>query len=119
MFYGELLMGSTLVFFAAWLQWTESRGWPHDSLDSDEAIDQQYLARRGKSRRLVNSLIGICGALILSAAFAGAGVVFVAAWSTVAMILFVIIILAGLDAFRTHRHHSDKIRQIRERALDE
>lgn len=119
MFYGQLLMGSTLLFFASWLQWTERRGWPHDAFDRNEVSDQQYLTQRGRSRRLVNSLIGICGALILSAAFSGDVVIFVAAWSTVSMILFVIIILAALDAFRTQRHHADKIRRMRERALEE
>lgn len=119
MFYGQILLGGTLLFFAIWLQWTEHRGWPHDSFDVDKDEDELYLKQRRKSRRLVNGLIGICGVLSLVAAWAGVGIVFIAAWSIVSLILFVIIVLAGLDAFRTHRHHHDKIRRIRERALED
>ncbi len=115
MFAGGLLLGSTLLFFAFWLQWTEGRGWPHDQFDSSEDVD--YLNRRKRSRSLVNFLIGLCGALVLLASFAGAGVIFIAAWSTVTLILMVIVILAGLDAFRTHRYHQDKMRKLRQRAL--
>ena len=117
MFYGQLLMGGTLVFFAFWLQRTESRGWPNDSFN--EAEDQAYLRRRGKSRRLVNILIGICGLLSLCAAISGDRLVFVSAWSIITLNLLVIIVLAGLDAFRTFRHHTDKLRRIREQTADE
>ena len=117
MFAGGLLLGVTLLFFAGWLQWTELHGWPHDTDDNE--WDNEYLQRRKKSRLLVNLLIGTCGLLILAAAIAGKGVVFVAAWSIVSLILMVILILAALDAFRTHRHHQDKLRRIRERAMEE
>ncbi|QEG01031.1 hypothetical protein Mal15_51070 [Stieleria maiorica] len=117
MFAGGLLLGVTLLFFAIWLQWTEHHGWPHDTFDGDDDIE--YRRRRKKSRLLVNVLIGICGALILAATFAGVGVVYLAAWSIVTLTLVVIVILAGLDAFRTHRHHQDKIRRMRKRALDD
>ncbi len=117
MFPGGLLLGVTLLFFAFWLQWTEHRGWPHDTFDGDE--DVEYRRRRKKSRLRVNVLIGICGLLILTATFADVGLVFVAAWSIVSLILMVIVILAGLDAFRTHRHHQDKIRRMRKRAMEE
>ena len=115
MFAGGLLLGSTLLFFAAWLQWTENRGWPHDQYDTED--DTDYLEQRKRSRSFVNSLIGICGILILLATFSGAGLVFIAAWSTVTLILMVIVVLAGLDAYRTHRHHREKIRRLRQRAL--
>lgn len=117
MFAGGLLLAVTLLFFAVWLQWTEHQGWPHDTFDSED--DLEYLDRRKKSRLRVNILIGICGLLILAATLSGAGVVFVAAWSIVTLILMVIVILAGLDAFRTHRHQQDKIRRMRKRALED
>jgi predicted tellurium resistance membrane protein TerC len=117
MFAGGLLLAATLLFFAGWLQWTEQRGWPHDTDDGE--LDVDYLQRRKKSRSRVNLLIGICGLLILTATLAGIGPIFVAAWSIVTVILMVIIILAGLDAFRTHRHHQEKIRQLRDRAMDD
>ncbi|KAA5547188.1 EscU/YscU/HrcU family type III secretion system export apparatus switch protein [Roseiconus nitratireducens] len=112
MFAGGLLLAGTLLFFAFWLQWTENHGWPHDSFTGKD--DQEYLAQRKKSRRLVNILIGLCGALIAVATFAGVGLVFVAAWSIVTITLMVILVLAALDAFRTHRHHRRKLRQQRE-----
>lgn len=117
MFAGGLLLASTLIFFAVWLQWTEHHGWPYDSAECD--ADHLYFEKRKRSRSLVNALIGICGLLILAATFAGIGLVFVAAWSIVALTLMVIVILAGLDAFRTHRHHKDRIRELRRRATDE
>ena len=117
MFAGGLLLGLTLLFFAAWLQWTEHRGWPHDVDDTEE--DSEYLARRRKSRLVVNVLIFVCGLLILFATFSGAGLIFIACWSLVTMILLVIILMAGLDAFRTHRHHRDKMRRLRQQTLDE
>lgn len=114
MFAGGLLLGGTLLFFSLWLQWTENHGWPDDTFDAE--TDTAYRLQRKKSRRLVNILIGLCGLLILSATLAGVGVVYLAAWSTVTLILMVIIILAGLDAYRTHRHHKDKLRQMRKHA---
>ena len=110
-------MAITLLFFAGWLQWTEHHGWPHDTFDADE--DADYRQRRKRARLRLNVLIGICGLLILAATLAGVGVVFVAAWSTVSLILMVIVILAALDAYRTHRHHQDKMRRIRKRALED
>ena len=116
MFAGGLVLSGTLLFFAFWLQWTERRGWPQDSFNSED--DRDYLARRLKSRGLVNLLIGICGGLILLATLAGQRTIaFLAAWLTVTLILMVVILLAGLDAYRTLRHHKDKIRRLRERAL--
>lgn len=117
MFAGGCLLGGTLLFFAVWLQWTEHRGWPHDTFDGEE--DREYRAKRRKSRLLVNVLIGICGLLILTSTFADHRVVFVAAWSIVSLILMVVIVLAGLDAFRTHRHQRDKLRRMREQAMEE
>ncbi len=115
MFAGGLLLGMTLVFFGIWLQWTEGRGWPHDSFDGDE--DTEYRLRRRRLRTVVNALIGFCGGLIVSAAFAGGGVVFLAAWSMVTLVLIVILALAGFDALRTHRHHRDKLKRLRDQAF--
>lgn len=116
MFAGGLLLSFTLIFFAGWLQWTEHHGWPNDS---NEADDQEYRSARKRSRRLVNSLIGLCGALILLATLVGVGLVFMACWTLVTAILMVIVILAGLDAFRTYRHSQDKLRRMRERTGSE
>jgi len=117
MFAGGLLLAATLLFFAGWLQWTEHHGWPHESADCE--ADYVYLAKRKRSRSLVNAMIGICGLLILVATFAGVGLIFAAAWSIVSLMLMVIVALAMLDAFRTHRHHQEKMRELRRRAIDE
>ncbi|MCC9604181.1 hypothetical protein LOC67_26810 [Stieleria sp. JC731] len=117
MFAGGLLLGGTLLFFAGWLQWTEHQGWPYDSFDANADDDVAYLSQRKRSRSKVNFLIGTCGLLVLLATVSNDRLVFVAAWTAVTFILMVIIVLAMLDAFRTHRHHQDKMRRIRERAL--
>jgi hypothetical protein len=51
--------------------------------------------------------------LILVAAFAGLGPIWVAAWTTVMFALITVVILAGVDAFRTHRYQVDKLPEIR------
>jgi hypothetical protein len=117
MFAGGLLLAATLLCFAGWLQWTEHRGWPHDSADCE--TDHVYLTKRKRSRSLVNALIGVCGLMVLIATLAGVGLIFVAMWSTVALTLMVIVVLAGLDALRTHRYHQDRMRELRRRAIDE
>lgn len=117
MFAGGLLLSATLIFFAGWLQWTEHQGWPHDQFNAKD--DAAYLQRRKRSRLLVNSLIGFCGILVMVATFAGVGLVFAAAWSIVTLTLMVIVILAGLDAFRTLRHQKDKTRRMRQQACED
>lgn len=117
MFAGGLLLAGTLIFFAVWLQWTERQGWPGENYDGSRDKDMVYLQRRMRSRRLVNGLIGLCGVLILVATVAGVGRVFVAAWLSVTLVLFVVVMLALLDAFRTFRYEKDKLRDLRRNAL--
>ena len=89
----------------------------HDQFDSDE--DREYLSRRMKSRRFVNILIGVCGALILIATLAGVGLVFAVSWTLVTLILCMIVLLAGLDAYRTFRHQKEKLRRMRDQAMND
>ncbi len=119
MFAGGMLLSITLISFAIWLQWTEHQGWPGEQYDEHRARDQLYLQRRKRSRRIVNGLIGLCGVLILIATLAGIGRTFLAAWLSVIVVLFVVVMLALLDAFRTYRYEKDKLRDLRRDTIGE
>ena len=116
MFFGGLLLGTTVLAFAWWLHWNEAHGWPDESYDRES--DREYLANRGSARRRVHAIFGACGVLILVATFAGPGPLFAGAWTCVAFALMTVVGLALLDAMRTHRYHSNKLRKIRQQFPD-
>ena len=62
-------------------------------------------------------IIAACGMLMIVAAFAGPGKVWLAAWMSVIAGLMTVVVLAGFDAFRTHRYHNDKLPKIRQKTL--
>ena len=107
MFEGSLVLGATLCLVAGWLHRTEKRGWPNESFDTD--LDQEYRSRRLRSRRRINGLIAICGVLILIAA--------ALCWILVMVGLMLVVFLAGVDVFRTHRYHQKKLPEIRKQTL--
>ena len=115
MFASGMILSITLIGFAWWLQRNEQLGWPQESYDSE--LDKDYLARRRKSRRRVNALIAICGLLIFVATVAGPGPVWLAAWMSVSVGLLTVVILALLDALRTHRYQRKKLPEIRRQTL--
>jgi O-antigen/teichoic acid export membrane protein len=108
---GCLLIGFAVIAVAIWLEYNDSLGWPNE-LERERANaserDDRYRIIRRRWRRVVHALIAICGALMASAGIAGPGRYWIAAWTAVAMLMFVIIVLALGDAFRTHRHFSSK-----------
>jgi fluoride ion exporter CrcB/FEX len=111
MFAGSLLLGLTLIAFAAWLQWNDAVSWRDEMMES--RLDIEYHLRRSKSRSRIHAVIGFCGALIMFAAFAGkASPLWVAAWLSVMAALIVIILLALLDAWRTYRYQIAKRPEI-------
>ena len=114
MLVSHMILGSVLIAFAIWLQRTEKSGWPDEERDNE--LDREYFSRRMNSRRKVNWLLGGCGVLILVAGF-GTPRVFIFAWMTVTLTLFIIVILAGIDALRTHRHQTNKMLKIRRNIL--
>ena len=116
MFPGGILLSITVLGFAAWLHWNETQGWPNEP-DVTER-DQSYLAKRRKSRSRVHLIMAFCGVLILAATIAGPGPLFVGAWTCVAFCLMTVVMLALLDAFRTHRYYINKIPENRRRLLD-
>lgn len=114
-FASHLVLGVTLIGFAVWLHLTEKKGWPNESMDGE--LDADYLQRRMRSRRRVNVILGICGVLILAAGI-GPPVVFVAAWMSVFVALFIVMLLAALDVIRTQRYMNNKMPEIRRRMTD-
>ncbi len=111
MFAGSLLLGLTLIGFAAWLQWNDAIGWRSEEMESQ--LDVEYHLRRSKSRSRIHLIIGFCGSLVILAGFAGkATPIWVASWMSVIVSMLVIILLAVLDAWRTHRYQIAKRPEI-------
>lgn len=108
---GSLILGLTLCFFAAWLHWHETQGWPNESFITD--LDNAYRAKRFRSRGRIHAIIAGCGVLILVAALAGPGLLWMVAWMCVMAGLIAVVFLAGIDAIRTHRYHVDKLPELR------
>jgi hypothetical protein len=117
MFAGSLVMGVTVLCFAAWLHWNDTQGWPSESFHTE--LDNQYRKRRSRSRKRIHMIIAACGIQILVAAFSGPGRVWVAAWTCVIAALMTVMVLAGFDAFRTHRYQKAKLPEIRGKTLND
>jgi peptidoglycan/LPS O-acetylase OafA/YrhL len=117
MFEGSLVLGITLLCFAFWLHWNETQGWPNEDSSFKGELANQYLRQRSRARKRIHILIAACGVLILVAALAGPGPVWIAAWMSVIAALMTVIVLAGFDAFRTHRFQSTKLRDVRGEVL--
>jgi hypothetical protein len=115
MFAGGLILSVTLIAFACWLQVNETRGWAHDTYDSE--LDRDYLRRRQRSRRRIHVIIGACGGLILLATLVGPGRIWIAAWMCVTVCLVTVVLLALLDAWRTQRYQRKKLPEIRRQTL--
>jgi hypothetical protein len=108
---GQVLLGILLLLFAGWLQQNENNGWPDEDAPNDE--NRAYYNKRRQSRTRTNCLIALCGLLAGSAGMIPSRRWFIAAWTSISLILFVIILMAGLDALRTHRFHQQRLRQLR------
>ena len=117
MFAGSLVLGITLLGFAGWLHWNEVQGWPNERFETE--LDKKYLGQRTRSRRRIHLIIAGCGALVIIAAFAGPGAIWVGAWTIVMFALMTVVLLAGVDAIRTHRYQRAKLPEIRRQILGE
>lgn len=117
MFASQLIIAVTLIAFAAWLHWNEVNGWPNEPYDRSK--DADYLKSRMRSRRRVNFLFGTCGILIVIAAFAGPGRVFIACWMIVSLALMSVFVFAALDFIRTRRYDKKKMSELRKQLLSE
>lgn len=108
-----LIIGFTVVAVAMWLEYNDFLGWPNEverERGSSNERDSRYRVVRRRWRRVVHMLIAICGALMAATGLSGPGPFFIAAWTAVAMLMMVVIVLALGDAFRTHRHYAAKRR---------
>ncbi len=110
-----MILGITLCGFAAWLHWHELNGWPNESFETE--LDHRYRNKRSRARGRIHLIIGGCGLLIIVAAFAGHGALWIAAWMCVIVGLVAVVVLAAIDAFRTHRYHCEKLPEIRREIL--
>ncbi len=117
MFAGGLILSATLILFAIWLHHNEQIGWEHERDDSE--LDQSYLARRSRGRRRVHIMLGLSGVLILIATAFGPSVIWGVCWMLVIVSLLVVVLMAMLDAVRTHRYHAQKLPEIQRRLLGE
>ena len=115
MFAGSLVLGFTLIGFAFWLQWNDSFGWPDEKFETK--LDHDYHVKRSRSRRRIHMIIAACGTAIILAAIAGPGPIWIGAWMCVSVALMTVVILAGFDAFRTHRYHREKLPKLRQNSL--
>jgi peptidoglycan/LPS O-acetylase OafA/YrhL len=117
MFAGSIVLALTVLGFTGWLQYHEVRGWPEEGPANE--FSKRYLHRRRRTRRRVHVLLVLCSVLIAVAAFVGPGRVWIGCWMTVILTLFVIILLAMIDAMRTHRFLREKIPQIGDSLINE
>ena len=117
MFESSLVLGITLIGFAWWLHYRDTRGWPSDNFTTD--LDKTYHQRRTRSRRRIHGILGGCGVAAIIAAFFGIGPVWVAMWSVVMVSLLVVVALAGMDALHTHRYMKSKLPEMRDRLLND
>lgn len=108
---GSLVLGFTVIAFAAWLQYNERRGWDHEP-DRDD-LEADYLRRRSRSRTVIQALFAVAGGLMIVAAFAPRGAAWIACWMIIMVCLVVIVVLAGVDAFRTRRYYQNRMTEIR------
>jgi Flp pilus assembly protein TadB len=99
------------------LHWQEVQGWPDESFVTE--LDRDYHSHRSRSRFRIHLIIAACGVLILAAAFAGPSPLWMAAWTCVIIGLMTVVLLAALDAFRTHRYHLRKLPEIEREFLDD
>ena len=113
MFAGGLILAMTLMGFSVWLFHTEKVGWPNDELN--DPLDQEYLSRRTRSRRRVNSLFFVCGLMILAATWATPErqTWWISCWMSAMLVLLTILVLASFDVVRTLLHHRNRIDRMR------
>ncbi len=108
----SLILGLTLLGFAAWLEWREQQ-----ESDPGPLFDAEYLSRRRRGRRAVHILLAASGLLILAAAVAGRGVLWAALWSAVCGLLILVLVIAIVDFWRTHRYFYRKLPELRQQML--
>ena len=113
----SLVVGCLLLVAASVLQWRTSV--TASQHESETELDNLYFTRRTRGRQLVHLLMALCAALAIGAGIVGRGRAFVLIWASVPLVLFIIVILAMIDALRTHRYHTQKLPEIRRASFPE
>ena len=106
----SLVLGLLVLVAALLLEWRNSRVDRGELRESE--LDTRYYGLRTRRRRLVHLLLAIIGALGLAAGILGHGRAFILIWAAVPLVVFLIVILAMLDAYRTHRYLAEKLPEI-------
>ncbi len=119
MFAGGLVLSVTIISFAIWMQWNENQQAVGVDKGASE-VDRRYIRRRARHRQIVNGLFLFTGLLVLASTFAGVErkLLWLSLWATTIAVLMVIVILAGIDALRTHLYHLHKLPEVRKKALE-
>jgi hypothetical protein len=123
MFAGSLLIGFTIILVALWLEYQDVVNTTHiinegppgrqDFAEALRVIDDRFVRVRRRWRLVIHLLLGACGGLMIAAGWVGPGAFWIAAWTSVALLMLCILFLAAADALRTHCHQARKLNQAR------
>lgn len=113
----SVVLGIAILGFAFWLDRHE-RGEPQPG-DNDATFDDGYLRARHRGRQVVFYGLLVAGGLILVAAAAGPGPVWIASWLAVSGLLILVLMLGMLDAYRTNRYFARKLPELRRQAFSQ
>lgn len=123
MFAGSLLVGFTIILVALWLEYQDTVS-PFSIINEVQPtrqvaaetvgkIEDRFVRLRRRWRMVIHLLLGVCGGLMIAAGWVGPGRFWIAAWTSVAMLMLCILLLAAADAIRTQHHHARKVRDTR------
>ncbi|QDV56456.1 hypothetical protein [Rosistilla oblonga] len=106
----SLILGALVLLAAILLEWRTPQGGSAGEPESE--LDTRYYRVRTRRRRMVHLLLGIIGSLSIAAGVLGQGRAFFLIWAAVPLVVFLIVILAMLDAYQTHRYLVKKLPEI-------
>lgn len=122
MFAGSLLVGWAVIMVAVWLEYHDSlaagvaaqeRRYRRASDAAEQEVETRYQTIRRRWRLVIHVLLALCGGLMIAAGWAGPGRFWIAAWTSVVLLMLCIVMIAAGDAIRTHHHHGRKLPQRR------
>lgn len=104
----SLIVGGLVLLVAGSLQWFNRQP---QSQQPRQCDDQPYLRSRVRHRTLVNGLLALVGCVALGAGVVGYGPAFALLWAAVPLLIFIIVVLALVDAFRTQQYFQSQLDQ--------
>lgn len=118
MFAGSLLVGFTIILVALWLEYQDVVNTAHiineghlgrqDLAEATRTNEVRFVRVRRRWRLVIHLLLGTCGGLMIAAGWVGPGAFWIAAWTSVAILMLCILFLAAADALRTHCYQARK-----------